>query len=105
MAKKNSGISIDKLSTSRLFETPLSGIRGIKVNHELPIFNEFVAEFEQADAGSTSSFPPQWNRTWFILSSYYPSLRNQLLIAVTEVKIRINLIAISKLQKNFKIKD
>lgn len=64
----------------------LSGIRGIKVNHELPIFNEFVAEFEKPMQEVQAHFRRNGIEPGLYLSSYYPSLRNQLLIAVTEVK-------------------
>lgn len=64
----------------------LSKIQGIKVNLALPIFNEFIVEFNRPLIEVQHHFRAQGIEPGIDLSRFYPQFLSSLLVAVTETK-------------------
>lgn len=64
----------------------LAAIPDLKVNDHLPIFNEFVVQFDRPINDIQAHFRAQGIEPGLDLGRYFPSLASSLLIAVTEAK-------------------
>lgn len=64
----------------------LAGIVGVKVDLNLPIFNEFVVRFDRPIEEVQARFRAEGIEPGLSLGRYYPRLSSSLLVAVTEVK-------------------
>lgn len=64
----------------------LSQVTGVRVNEQLPIFNEFVVQWDRPLAEIQSHFRKQGIEPGLDLGRYFPPLASCLLVAVTEVK-------------------
>jgi glycine dehydrogenase subunit 1 len=64
----------------------LAQIKGIQVNEQVPIFNEFVVQFDRPMLEVQAHFRKQGIEPGLDLGSYFPQLSSYLLVAVTEAK-------------------
>jgi glycine dehydrogenase subunit 1 len=69
----------------------LAKISGLEVKEKIPIFNEFVVQFKRPLADIQAHFRAQGVEPGLDLGRYYPSLSQQLLVAVTETKTQAQL--------------
>jgi glycine dehydrogenase subunit 1 len=69
----------------------LATLPGLLVDHQAPIFNEFVVQFDQPIADVQAHFRAHGIEPGVALGHYFPSLASSLLVAVTETKSKIQL--------------
>lgn len=69
----------------------LSKLPGNKINVHLPIFNEFLVQFDHSIPEVQSHFRQHGIEPGLDLGRYYPSLSSYLLVAVTEAKSQVQL--------------
>lgn len=69
----------------------LARVPGIKVNTQVPIFNEFAVQFDRPLAEVQAYFRSQQIEPGLDLGRYFPTLASCLLVAVTETKSKAQL--------------
>lgn len=79
----------------------LSQITGIRVDVNLPIFNEFAVEIDHSIVDFQAHFRKAQIEPGLSLQRYYPSLKSALLVAVTETKSKDQLARYVEVAQDF----
>lgn len=81
-----SALALTNFQRAAYLQEELSQLPGIKVHRQVPMFNEFVVQFDRPIDEVQSHFRTQGIEPGVALGRYFPSFQDCLLVCVTETK-------------------